>query len=33
VENLDGVLRVILAEIEATPPHPNPLRPQGAERE
>jgi very-short-patch-repair endonuclease len=33
VENLDGVLRVVFAKLEASPPHPGPLRPTGAERE
>ena len=33
VENIDGVLETILLALAASPPHPNPLRPQGAERE
>ena len=29
LRNLDGVLETIIAAIEAPPPHPDPLRPQG----
>jgi hypothetical protein len=32
-ENLDGVLLVVVAALEGSPPHPGPLRPTGAERE
>ncbi len=31
IENLDGVLRRVLRELEASPPHPDPLRPEGGE--
>ncbi len=31
IENLDGVLRRVLRELESPPPHPGPLRPKGGE--
>jgi very-short-patch-repair endonuclease len=31
--NSEGVLEMIRHKLEATPPHPDPLRPKGAERE
>jgi very-short-patch-repair endonuclease len=33
LENIEGVLETILRALESPPPHPNPLRPRGAERE
>ncbi len=33
LENIEGVLETILRALESAPPHPNPLRPRGAERE
>jgi very-short-patch-repair endonuclease len=33
LENIEGVLETILLALESPPPHPNPLRPRGAERE
>jgi very-short-patch-repair endonuclease len=29
IDNLDGVLQVVLQALEAPPPHPDPLRPTG----
>ena len=33
LDNLEGVLAAIAAALSAPPPHPDPLRPAGAERE
>jgi len=33
IENVEGVLQIVLQVLEGTPPHPDPLRPHEAERE